>query len=61
MRMVPPSQSLSLPIPVQRAAAEGTLNQRLYKRLVMALFAWAALSAGISLVYRDLWYYRPLM
>ncbi len=47
-------------MPVQRAAAEGTLNQRPYKRLVMALFAWAALSAGISLVYRDLWNLRAL-
>ena len=46
---------------MQRAAAEGTLNQRPYKRLAMALFAWAAVSAGISLVYRNLWYYRPLM
>ncbi|CAL5220327.1 g2318 [Coccomyxa viridis] len=45
---------------LKRAAAEGTLNQRPYKRLVMALFAWAALSAGISLVYRDLWNLRAL-
>ena len=46
---------------VQRAAAEGTLNQRPYKRLIMALFTWAALSIGISLMYRDLWNLRGLM
>ncbi len=46
---------------VQRAAAEGVLNERPYKRLIMALFTWAALSAGISLMYRDLWDPRALM
>ena len=48
-------------LPVQRAAAEGTLKQAPYKRLVMALFTWAALSTGISLMYRDLWNLRGLM
>ncbi|CAL5220326.1 g2317 [Coccomyxa viridis] len=46
---------------LRRAAAEGVLNERPYKRLIMALFTWAALSAGISLMYRDLWDPRALM
>ena len=48
-------------IPLQRAAAAGTLNQEPYKRLNMALFIWAALSAGISIMRRSLWSAQGLM
>ena len=46
---------------MQRAAAAGTLHQETYKRLNMALFTWAALSAGISIMRRSLWSAQGLM
>ena len=45
----------------QRAAAVGTLHQEPYKRLNMALFTWATLSAGISIMCRSLWNAQGLM
>ena len=48
-------------IAMQRAAAARTLHQETYKRLNMALFTWAALSAGISIMRRSLWSAQGLM
>ena len=48
-------------IALQRAAAAGTLHQETYKRLNMALFTFAALSAGISIMRRSLWTPQGLM
>ena len=48
-------------IALQRAAAAGTLHHETYKRLNMALFTWAALSAGISIMRRSLWSAQGLM
>ena len=48
-------------IALQRAAAAGTLHQETYKRLNMALFTFAALSAGISIMRRSLWSAQGLM
>jgi hypothetical protein len=46
---------------LQRAAAAGVLNQKPYKRLNFALFAWATLSIGISLARKELWNSQGLM